>query len=90
MIAIRRTQSTSAPMSPSAARAGAARRRSRSGITRSLEMVIGERDALDHHHSGRRREAAHHRQERHAMRAGAERQRENRQVAIERRRAGKS
>ena len=45
----------------------------------------GEGDALDHHHSGRRREAAHHRQERHAMRAGAERQGENRQVAIERR-----
>ncbi len=40
MIAIRRTQSTSAPMSPSAADAGALRRLSRSGITRSLEMVI--------------------------------------------------
>ena len=45
----------------------------------------GEGDALDHNHSGRRGEAAHHRQERHAMRAGVERQRENGQVAIERR-----
>ena len=39
-MAIRRTHKTSAPMSPSAADAGAPRRRSRSGITRSLEMVM--------------------------------------------------
>ena len=45
----------------------------------------GESDALDHNHSSRRGEAADHCHERHAMRAGVERQRENCQVAIERR-----
>ena len=37
---MRRTHSTSAPMSPSTARSCAPRRLSISGITRSLEMVI--------------------------------------------------
>ena len=43
-----------------------------------------ERDAVDHHHAGRRREPAEHRRQREAARARGERQRENRQIAVDR------
>ena len=43
-----------------------------------------ERDAVDHHHAGRRGEPAEHRRQREAARAGGERQGENRQIAVDR------
>ena len=52
------------------------------------DEIVGDgdrqRDAVDHHHAGRRREPAEHRRQREAARARGERQRENGQIAVDR------
>ena len=52
------------------------------------DEIVGDgdrqRDAVDHHHAGRRRQAAEHGGQRQQMRAGVERQRQHGEVAVDR------
>ncbi len=52
------------------------------------DEVVGngdrQRETVEHHHAGRRRQPADHRHQRHAARARRERKREHRQIAIDR------
>ena len=55
-------------------------------MTRSLEIGDRQREAVQHHHAGRGGQTADHRQQRDAAGAGSERQRQHRQIAVDRRR----
>ena len=81
MIAILRTPSTSEPMSPGGRVCVAPPQQQRH------HEIVGngdrERDALDHHHAGRRRQPAQHGQQSHSIRARAERQGKHGQIPID-------